>query len=212
MSIITHRYLDRSAEMGVWRIEEPEEWFRNNLQLHPLEVRQLEIIKGNRRVEWLAARHLVHLMSGRYQRAPFYKDQFGKPHLRGSDFHISISHSGGMSAAIAAPFLVGIDIQHIDEKIEKIAERFLSNKEQDSFSSSNYLEHLHVLWGAKEALYKLYGRRQLNFSSNIEVQAFDFDPQGGKLLGKIEKGTFKAYYELQYEMLENNILVYGWEK
>ena len=116
MALFLHKKIEPQGEIGIWEITENETFFTNQVILFPEEQEQLGKIKGRKRQEWLATRFLVHYMSGRDQRLPFIKDEFGKPHLQGSDFQISISHSHGMAAAIAAPYAVGIDIQFLIEK------------------------------------------------------------------------------------------------
>ncbi|MBV6653241.1 MAG: hypothetical protein KI786_05775, partial [Mameliella sp.] len=76
MPINLHHPIDSGGEIGVWDIEEPEEWFLSQLDLKADEKAQFQPLKGRRRVEWLAARQLIHIMSGRESRAPFKKDEF----------------------------------------------------------------------------------------------------------------------------------------
>jgi len=211
MPLLEHRCFNSQGELGLWRITETEEWFTARLKLHAEEEQQLDRIKGDRRREWLAARHLVHLMSGRTERTPFYKDEHGKPYLKDSDWHISISHSGKLSAAIAAPFHVGIDVQHFVSKIDRIASRFMSEAELENLSSKFRLEHMHVYWGAKEALYKIYGRKKLNFRNHILISPFEYKKAGGIFKGRIVNGHFDEIFELHYEMLAQNMLVYAKE-
>ncbi|MFN7119553.1 MAG: 4'-phosphopantetheinyl transferase, partial [Saprospiraceae bacterium] len=56
--------INHDAELAIWRIEETEEWFLKQLVLSDLEVQQLAIIKGHRRLEWLAVRYLTNQMLG----------------------------------------------------------------------------------------------------------------------------------------------------
>lgn len=209
MPLIAHEAIRPEGELGIWRIEEPELWFRRHLELAPSEEAQLSKIKGRRRVEWLAVRQLVHDMSGREQRGAFIKDEYGKPHLEGASWCISISHSHDLAAAIASPRSVGIDIQFLVAKIERLAHKFMRPEEMGSLDAEKRIEHLHVYWGAKEALYKAYGRRELDFCSNILVDPFDFDLLRGSTRGRIEKGDFRASYALRYKQLGEYILVYA---
>jgi len=209
LPLIFHRYLRPAGELGLWKIQEEEDFFLEKLQLFPAEERILEHIKGHRRLEWLASRWLLHLMSGRNIRGACLKDEYGKPYLDNSFFEISISHSRELVCVLAAPQAVGIDIQKLVTKIESIAHKFLREEEMDSLSKSDRLEHLHVYWGAKEALYKAYGRKQLNFKEHIFVDPFDFNLRMGKCFGKVIKGDFHANFELRYEQIGDYILVYG---
>ncbi len=210
MPILLHEQLQPAGEMGIWDIQEEEAWFRGRLRLAAAERSQLDRIKGRkRRLEWLAARQLVHRMSGRRHRGAFIKDEYGKPHLAGSDWHIAISHSHELAAAIAAPRSVGIDIQFIVAKIDRLTARFMRPEEQASLQSESRLAHLHVYWGAKESLYKAYGRRELDFCRHIRVQPFTFQPGGGTTQGCISKNGEVLPYQLWYRLMGSYVLVYA---
>jgi len=202
---------DLGATVAIWKITEPEEWFLANLALTAQEAEQLAGIKGRKRLEWLAVRYLTHELSGMALRSPILKDDSGKPYLAHEGLHLSISHSGEMAAAILAPLPAGIDIQRPVEKIERIAHKFLRPEEDASLSTTHRLLHLHVYWGAKEALYKAYGRRELDFRVYMAIEPFQFEPDGGAFKGKVEKEGFVAYYDLRYEVVGSYVLVYGVE-
>ena len=211
MPLYLHRILKPEGEIGLWLITEPESYFLANLSLFPLEKKLLHDLKGHRKLEWLAGRWLLHYMSGRLDRGACYKDEFGKPHLENSPFQISLSHSREMASVMAAPNAVGIDIQKLVPKIERIAHKFMRDVEMESLQDATRLEHLHVYWGAKEALYKAYGRKQLDFRQHIHIQPFAFDWQNGRTTGEIKKGDFYAKYDIWYEQIGAFVLVYAQE-
>jgi len=213
MPIYTYRHLQPEGMLGIWQITEPEAWFREHLLLAPAEQEQVDRIKGTgRRVEWLASRHLLHVMSGREDRGACLKDEFGKPHLENSRFQISISHSNHKVAVIAVPGTVGIDIQKLVPKIERLTHKYMRPVELESVSTVHRLEHLHVYWGAKEALYKAYGRRQLDFREHLLIEPFTYDLERNHFTGKIVKEDFEAQYDLWHEKMGAFILVYALER
>ncbi|MEO0340408.1 MAG: 4'-phosphopantetheinyl transferase superfamily protein [Bacteroidota bacterium] len=209
MPIFLQQHIEPQGEIGLWQIEESEEWFMERIDLHPNEQAQLDQIKGRKRTEWLAVRQLIHQMSGREKRGIFIKDEFGKPRLENSDWHISISHSRLLGAAIAAPQAVGIDIQKIVPKIERLIPKFMNKEEQASLSEQERIVHAHIYWGAKEALYKAYGRRELDFCTHILVEPFPFESFQGSTTGRIAKDGVLQHYTLYYQIFKNNyVLVY----
>lgn len=211
MPLYLHEHLETGGELGLWNIEEEEEWFLHKLLLSPMELRQLSRMKGRRRLEWLAVRQLVHTMSGREKRGAFIKDEFGKPHLEKSTYHISISHSETLAAAIAGPVSVGIDIQKIVPKITRIAHKFLRDEEREIIAEHNLIKHMHLYWGAKEALYKAYGRRELDFRQHIFIEPFPLESSAGVMQGSVKKGDFFAKYELSFRTIQDFVLVYASE-
>lgn len=212
MPLLSHESITPVGELGIWEITEPEDYFIKELELFPTEKEYIATLKGRRKLEWLAGRYLLHYMSGRAIRGACIKDEFGKPFLKDSQFQISISHSRELASVIAAPFSVGIDIQKLVGKIERIAHKFMRENEMESLEARTRLEHLHVYWGAKEALYKAYGRRQLDFKKHIHIEPFSYDLDNGFCSGQVLKGDFKARYQIWYERRGDFILVWAIEE
>jgi 4'-phosphopantetheinyl transferase len=213
MPLHFHKKISNQGEVGLWKIEEDEIFFLEQLQLEQEEEQYIADIKGHRRLEWLASRFLLHKMSGRTKRSACIKDDNGKPFLVDSLFDISLSHSREFAAVIAAPQAVGIDIQKVVDKIDRIAHKFMRDEETESLQEATRLEHLHVYWGAKEALYKAYGRRQLDFKEHIFITPFEYDLADGTFSGYYHKGEEYKAFDLKYELVERDyVLVYGMER
>ena len=209
MPLTLKKTLEPEGLLGIWDIKEDESYFLEALDLYPGEDRQLEQIKGFRRLEWLACRHLVHFLSGRQIRGAILKDKFGKPFLEESTWEISMSHSGGKAAVIAAPYLVGVDIQNIVPRISTLAPRFCNREELDGIQASvNPIEAAHVIWGAKESLYKIYGKGKIDFRKDLAVYPFDYDPNGGQLQCKVLNHNFIHKFYGEYTKIDNFIFVY----
>lgn len=71
---------------------------------------------------------------------------------------ISISHSSGLTFALAAKSSCGVDIQKISETLIRVKERFCTDQEERLLSTvpqhSDSLMQLAMLWAAKEAAQK----------------------------------------------------------
>ncbi len=212
MPLLSHESITPVGELGIWEITETEDFFIEKLDLLPTEKEYIATLKGHRKLEWLAGRYLLHYMSGRAIRGACVKDEFGKPYLKNSLYQISISHSRELASVIAAPFSIGIDIQKLVGKIERIAHKFMRDNEMESLEERTRLEHLHVYWGAKEALYKAYGRRELDFRKNIHIEPFSYDLENGFCSGQVLKGDFQARYQIWYERRGDFILVWAIEE
>ncbi|MBO0948006.1 4'-phosphopantetheinyl transferase family protein [Fibrella forsythiae] len=157
-----------------WRISETETALSGQLRLTDDEQLDLGgIAHPGQRLEWLACRialkTLVESMGGCY--TGLWKDEFGKPHLRNLAGHISLSHTPGWAAAVwhqARP--VGLDIEPIRDQFTRVVPRVLSASE--IADANGQPDRLAVYWCAKEALYKLYGKRQLTFREHLLVDPF----------------------------------------
>lgn len=204
------------GELCTWQITEPEEWFTGRLHLLPDEQEELAQIKGKRRLEWLACRWLTHeilcdlQLSNAYHRVPIVKDEFGKPHLKDVLFDVSFSHSHGRVAVLLQPVACGVDIQFFVPKIQRIAHKFLSVSEAESLAPSKLLEHLHFYWSVKEAVYKAYGRKALEFREHIVVEPFHYGETGSAQV-QVQKEGERYTYQVEMARQGDYFLAWCWE-
>jgi len=208
MPILLQKGLKPEGILGLWEVREEEAWFLNGLALSEEEQEQLDRIKGRRRVEYLAVRQLIHAMSGREKRGALIKDSFGKPHLEKSDWQISVSHSGDLAAAIASARLVGVDVQRLVPKIDRLSPKFLAPSEQQYLNGNpNLIESLHVYWGAKESLYKAYGRRELDFCQHLHIAPFTFREGKGETIGWVKKQKHLQSFEVHFQLVASHYML-----
>ena len=212
MPLKLYHTIKPEGEIGIWEVREPETYFTERLNFTSGEVKQLAEMKGKRKLEWLAVRYLLHFMSGRDTRGAVLKDEFGKPRLEDSKWNISMSHTMGKVAVIASPLSVGIDIQKFVERIDRIESKFMNTKESACLSELNRREHLHIFWGAKECLYKAYGRKELVLKEHIQIAPFELNNQKGQTTGKIIKGDFDLDFNIFFDKIEEYFLVWAIEK
>ena len=213
MPIKKHIYLYPEGEVGVWVTEESTDELLAKLQLVIEEENALHAMSDRRKKEWTSARMLIHHLSGRENRARCLKDEYGKPYLVDSDYQISISHSLDRTAVIAAPQTVGIDIQEIVPKMERISKKFVNEKEWLYVpEEKDRLECLHVIWGAKEAMYKAWGKKKIDFREHLFVDIFKWSGEKIEFTSRLRKGNIEIHFDVVAEKLDNFILVYAYEK
>ncbi len=133
-----------------------------------------DIIAPSKRREFLAGRALVKTLAEKVgvEYSGIRKDEQGKPFLKDQTHEISLSHSSPYVAAQIHPsHAVGIDIEQPKEKLLRVAPRVLSPSEE-SDAGNDVVKHC-VYWCAKEAMYKLYGKRGLHFNTQLNVNPFE---------------------------------------
>ena len=88
--------------------------------------------------------------------------------LLNEQFATFLSHSDSHAvAAISKENRIGVDIEQLRPKIHNLYTRFLSQQEINRFDT-NSTEILQILWGAKEAAYKLYQLKVLIFRLKLK--------------------------------------------
>jgi 4'-phosphopantetheinyl transferase len=138
-----------------------------------------------------------------------YYDEFGKPHLHGEK-HISITHSHNFSAIIISDETVGIDIELQRDKITRIADKFCDSELQFLESHSDeYVRKLTVIWGAKEAIFKIRNEKGISFKNHINVYEFELNVKQNKAALHFNK--LIKYFNIHFEELEDFTLVYAFE-
>jgi len=203
MPLIFKENLNKYDIWGIWEIEEEEDWFFKQWELSPEENQHFNKLKGRKKLEYLSARHLVHILTGLDHRMPLHTSLTGKPFFLGAPtLHLSISHSHQYAAAILSKTCnVGIDIQLIVPQMRKVAKRVFSSTELSFVSIENELEMLHILWGIKEAVFKAFGIGGIDFKEQIGVHPFIYQyPKGSFKAGLIKKNSLMTY-SVTYQFL-----------
>lgn len=201
MPFLKKIHLQDSGKVSLWKIEEEIEYFLEAHFWSDLDRAQFSMLKGKRQLEWVAVRHLAKLELG--PQINIVKDDFGKPFLADANLRISFSHSNDMGAFACSEWgLLGLDIQWMTEKIFRIAHKFASPEEADLEN----LEQLHLIWGAKEAIYKAYGKGGIDFLKNLKIEWGSIDRNGGRRKGWLKKGEERIEFLLEYHF-EGNYLV-----
>ncbi|MBL7818680.1 MAG: 4'-phosphopantetheinyl transferase superfamily protein [Saprospiraceae bacterium] len=204
------------GRLGIWHITEDEAFFVRKLPLTNVEKEEIAAVSGQKRLEKLAGKLLLQQLTG--WAYTLMKDDFGKPFFKDSNVHLSLSHSGDYVVGIISEQPVGIDVQYLTPKVERIAPRVMNENKFKNLDVNNPLEHLHVYWCAKEALYKAYGKRHLDFRKNILIEPFNYTlAQKGVFPNKITEGSVVTDKEVQrfdiyYKKIKNYILVYAIQK
>lgn len=190
---------------GVWQIEEKEEVL--TLSVLPEDSCPEEIANPRKRLEWLAGRALLKKMveeSGLSYEG-IVKDEFGKPFLKNLSPQISLSNSYPFVAVQIHPDKpVGIDLEQPRPKLFSVMRRVLTDNEWHD--GANNLRKLCVYWCAKEALYKIYGKRSLVFTEQILVKAFSMG-QSGSVEGTIKEESNSRVVLLDYLVEPEFVLI-----
>ncbi len=118
------------------------------------------------------------------------KDENNKPSLIVDEeaWFISISHSFDKAAVIVSPLLpVALDLERLDSRIERVQHKFIGDVESQFVVDAYRREMLTVIWSAKETMYKLYGKKEVDFQKELKIEPFGWDPAGFSLSATLEK-------------------------
>lgn len=151
----------------------------------------------------LAARVLAHQVCPDFE--ILEKDEYGKPYFESSNHKISISHAGEFAAfQLKENEDCGIDMEELTERIKRIATKFVRSDEEELMNLG--LNGLYLIWCAKEAMYKYYGLKALDFKANMKVDFINVEGSGS-FIGHIKKGDYYKRLVLDYSFFENYLMV-----
>jgi 4'-phosphopantetheinyl transferase len=122
----------------------------------------------------------------------------GNPLLSLEDKFVSFSHSEGWFAVYLGNTKLGIDIQVFHQRISDGKSYFINQNEQQWASDLD----LHVVWAAKEAIFKKHGGEMIDLAKEVSISEIDHENQ-------TIKATFNTQIEhLKFELFEKTILAY----
>lgn len=199
------------SSVFIWHIDESETELRDRFfKLRGEEHGSSTEADGykimRKRKQWLASRLLSYEVIPNF--AGIYYDQFGAPHLEEDDRCVSYSHSYDKVAIIIHDqYEVGIDIQRQDEKLKRIAPKFLNEDETTRFESNGQdLDFLHYLWSIKECIFKVH-KHHLPFK-NI-CTADDFKESQGEVKVRADRFDGPHEHTVHYHKLNGYYLAHS---
>jgi len=205
MPLLREINIENHTQGFVWELTENEDFFVDKLPERVFFDLALRDELSRRRTEILAGKFLIYELSGKI----FMKDKYNKPYLEDSDGFISLSHSKNLIFALHSKYLCGIDIQYFTNRIERIAWRVMSDEKIARIDKLQTQLHWHIYWCAKESLYKAYGKRGLNFKSEIKINPFEIVPEAQEnpfliTEGNINVENFNKKFSVYFNTLQNN--------
>ena len=210
MALAYLKQVDEKTAFGIWKIEETAEDLYSRLQLKAKETAFTDgLNKGKRYLHWLSTRVLLRQMLNTNEYIDCEADEHGKPYLLNFPHKISLSHSFDYAAVMVSEDKpVGIDIEFMKRKVERIAHKFLVDEELEFIDPAHRVEHLYVSWCAKEAVYKLQGKRNVSFRENIRLQPFELKKEG-KFEAILNTESDHQLFEVHYEAFDGYMIGYA---
>lgn len=152
----------------------------------------------------LAARVLAHTVCPEF--SILEKDEYGKPYFDSQYHKISITHAGEYAGFMYTEKRdCGLDMEEVTERIRRIQTKFVRTDEELFLKED--LKGLFILWCAKEAMYKYYGLKSLDFKKHMKVDYLPLS-ESGTLVGHIHKDAYSRTLELQYSFYDNYLLIH----
>ncbi len=195
MPLFYQHNINEHCRLGIWKIEEPEKFFLAKVPL------SREVSHPHKRLQHLAGRFLLPSLFDDFPIEEIVIADTRKPYLENEKYHFSISHCGQFAAAMVSDsFRVGIDIEVVTEKIERIQHKFLIPEEYGLASAAwkkiarqkSDQQLLTLLWSAKEAIFKWYSLGNMDFKEDMRLRERIIRQENEEFILPFEFRKFKS--------------------
>ena len=195
MEEIFHKKI-HNTHICVWKMTSSCEDLIKSPLLNSAELISAKALKNEKRKkEFLSSRIALKKIFTKELELNYHKS--GKPFIKESK-HLSISHSSTFLALAYGDENIGIDIEKPQNRMVKLIPKILSEIECIEFEKKPAMDLACKLWGAKEAILKYVGNKNLKYKEDIKVENIELG------VAKYLKMNFKV----EFEKIENMILTY----
>lgn len=159
-----------------------------------------------RSLQWMATRCLLQNVASDSSPLIAY-NELGKPHLANDNRLISLSHTDRYAAVqLCHSGYCGVDIQQREERMTRLADKFLHREEYDFVNNEHRLLYLNLIWTMKEAIFKHFGS-DLAFGAQIHIHPFDITLDNEAVTTVLHSGK-KHRITLRWHEISNCYLAY----
>ena len=207
MGIILKKKLEDGSMLGMWEITEDINVLLNQVKLSKTELERFDgFLSHARKLEFLSVRALLAKMINPDTKIIYNGNR--KPYIEDGSHNISISHSKKLTSILLNKTKrVGIDLEFMSHRISKIAHKFINDNESINKNDLTEKYYLYVHWCAKEALYKICDKKDINFKLNLFIKPFQLNNEG-VIKGKVDSERINEEFDLNYFKYDNYIIVY----
>ena len=194
--------------IGVWQITETEEELKELSSTPSDEMEEISFIRSESlRKQRLAVRALLNTLFD--EKVYLSHHDNGKPYLENNPVNISITHTEKYVAVILhEEENVGIDIESLDRDFSAVEKKALSEDEIDDLEDDKRNEQLAIYWCAKEAVFKLLSRYNVDFAEQIEIERFRPRGEGELEATFTSKKDDEEEFDLEYITFDRHVLVW----
>lgn len=197
MPLFYQQDINQDTRLAVWKIEEEESFFLQKVSL------KREITHSQKRLQHLAGRYLLVYLFPDFPAELIEIADTRKPFLPNEQYHFSISHCGDFAAAIVSKTeRVGIDVELLTPRVEKIKHKFLHPDELQMADqvTIDKVQVLTLLWSAKEAMFKWWGKGDVGFSEVLRIWDMPVELEG-KINASFQKNELDIALQLDYRLI-----------
>jgi siderophore (surfactin) biosynthesis regulatory protein len=187
--------ISEQTQILIWKYSEEEE-FSADLISDEKEFENLKQKSPKRLIEKQMVRQMLKKIMPNHK-IKYYEN--GQPYLEPFDKFVSVSHSFPYAVLAISEKKIGVDIEQMKDRIDKIKHKFLHPTEIDWLGRvESGVGYLTAIWCIKEALFKIHSSKQWSFKEFYVVDEFllnQFSKIKCKVFDKNREDKFLAHLE-----------------
>lgn len=196
-------HINEETSIFLWKITEDYNELFRSVSLKDTSLGRLENMKSESHQKGFLSVRMILQHCG-YNDFDLFYDEFGKPHLNDGK-HISISHSFDFAAIAFSNEKIGIDIEQVKDKVLRIAPRFMETWHLENLSYKDQMKKATVIWGTKEAIFKVKNEVGISFPEHIFEKAFSLADK--KCQAELHFNNCLENFNIFFEEVENYMIV-----
>ena len=187
--------ISEQTQILIWKYSDEEE-FSADLISDEKEFENLKQKSPKRLIEKQMVRQMLKKIMPNHK-IKYYEN--GQPYLEPFDKFVSVSHSFPYAVLAISEKKIGVDIEQMKDRIDKIKHKFLHPTEIDWLGRvESGVGYLTAIWCIKEALFKIHSSKQWSFKEFYVVDEFllnQFSKIKCKVFDKNREDKFLAHLE-----------------
>jgi 4'-phosphopantetheinyl transferase len=197
MPLVFEQQITSAKKIAVWQITEPIDFFLSRISApfpHDLHPKRL--------LEKTCCSFLLNDMLGEQIDSFLSNDIYGKPILNHSKTSVSFSHTRDLVACYIDidGNDIGIDIEYLRKQLPALSKKFINQEDSSPFNDE---WHYLFIWSAKEVLYKMWGKKNLDFYKDLKIIT-STDSEG-----YIHKDNTNIITKIKFHKINDVILTYN---
>lgn len=192
MPLIRKQRIDESTWLALWQMTESVEQMPEPAQVDLSAFTSLRR-KKEKLTEYLLLKDLTDDDS-----LVIHHNEDGAPFVDG--YYLSLSHTEGWAAMILSKsHRVGVDIEYVSERVNRVASRFIREDEQQESLTERLIN-----WCAKEAVYKFFTEQHLEFHE-MRLLPYLQEKEGNVVVENLKQ---QVQVTVSYEVTDDYVLAY----
>lgn len=169
MPLYSTIFIDENTTLYLWKISESIDELNLDISIPTHHKKRFSLLKTELQKKTFFAQRQLLKNAGFRENDLQYEDS-GKPFLSKGKF-ISFSHSFEFVALVVSDKAVGVDIEKVRQKLEKVVPKFIG-VENFFIQDKNRLEYLAIIWAAKESIYKTHNHKGIDAVKEMMIDSF----------------------------------------